>query len=131
MMIVRSFIQSSPIHGTGIFAAEDIKEGQVVWEFNPHIDIRVPTDKALELPPAAQEFLSTYAYEEMYEGQRVLVISSDHSKYMNHADGPNLIQLDRHRDCAARDIKAGEELTCNYYSFDLAAAEKLGGNAPD
>jgi len=55
----------------------------------------------------------------------VFVISSDHSKHMNHSDRPNVIQGDGYFDIAARDIEPGEELTCDYHTFDLDAKLKL------
>ena len=48
---------------------------------------------------------------------------------MNHSDKPNVIEgdPDREENIAARDIEAGEELTCNYHAFDLDAVRKLSG----
>jgi SET domain-containing protein len=50
---------------------------------------------------------------------------------MNHSEKPNLLDLETN--IAARDIQAGEELTCNYYLFDLDADRKLRGKvrSPD
>jgi hypothetical protein len=46
---------------------------------------------------------------------------------MNHSDTPNLYDTpDNLQELASRDIEVGEELTCNYFLFDLHAAEKLG-----
>ena len=38
MLQVRTFIEKSQIHGFGLFAAENIPKGIVVWEYNPTID---------------------------------------------------------------------------------------------
>jgi SET domain-containing protein len=48
---------------------------------------------------------------------------------MNHSDEPNVIEgdLDREENIAACDIEVGEELTCDYYAFDLDAQRKLSG----
>jgi len=35
------------------------------------------------------------------------------------------------QEIAVRDIEVGEELTCNYFGFDLHAAEKLGRDASE
>ena len=54
-----------------------------------------------------------------------ITLCGDHAKHMNHSDDPNLLDLETN--VAARDIAAGEELTCNYYIFDLDASRKLRG----
>ena len=50
------------------------------------------------------------------------------AKYMNHSNMPNLIEVNHDNtsiNVAIVDIKAGEELTCNYFDFDLDAHRKL------
>ena len=45
---------------------------------------------------------------------------------MNHSSSPNVASVfSKDVDLATRDIEVGEELTCDYYAFDLEAAEKL------
>jgi hypothetical protein len=125
MFLVSTSIKPSTIHGLGCFADEKIKKGQKIWVFDERIDIRVSEAEFSTLPAPAKTFLAMYSYAEMYEGQKVFVISSDHSKHMNHSDRPNVIQGDGYFDIAARDIEPGEELTCNYHTFDLDAKRKL------
>ena len=60
----------------------------------------------------------------MVDGRKVITLCGDHSKHMNHAGAPNILSAGEH-DVAARDIASGEELTCNYYDFDLDADVKL------
>ena len=123
MLLVKAWIGPSRIHGIGCFTAERIAAGQPVWVFDPRIDTRLSAAAFASFPKPLREFLRRYGYEEMYEGIRTIVLSGDHARYMNHADQPNLIDGDT--DVAARDIEAGEELTCNYYAFDLDAHRKL------
>ena len=82
------------------------------------------------LPVPAQEFFNMYGYVEMRGGRPVVTLCGDHAKHMNHSDTPDLIDGEPHLDTnvAARDIEAGEELTCDYHSFDLDAERKLGGS---
>ena len=42
MFIVRTSLRPSLIQGLGCFADEPIRKGQVVWEFDPRLDIRIP-----------------------------------------------------------------------------------------
>ncbi len=39
MLVVKTFLKFSPIHGLGCFAGEDLKKGQLVWRFDPGIDL--------------------------------------------------------------------------------------------
>ena len=38
MLVVKTYINKSKIHGFGLFAGENIKKGTVIWKFNPVID---------------------------------------------------------------------------------------------
>lgn len=127
MLLISASIKPSSIHGFGCFTNERIHKGQVVWVFDESIDIRIPVSGLASLPRPAQEFLGTYGYAEMHQGQKVIVLCGDHSKHMNHSSDPNLLEGGDNLELnvAARDIEAGEELTCNYYNFDLDAGEKL------
>ncbi len=125
--MVSTRLNQSPIHGTGVFAAEPIKKGQVVWRFDPRIDLQISENEFRSFPSVFQDYLKTYAYTVMMDGERKLILCADHAKHVNHSDNPNLLDtLDSTQDVAARDIEAGEELTCNYFDFDLEAAAKLG-----
>ena len=127
MLVVRTNLGPSSIHGIGAFAGEPIRKGQVVWQFDPRIDLRFPLSDLSNFPPAVQEHFVTRCYVEMFQGQKVMVICSDNAQYVNHSTDPNLVDSeDGHVEIAARDIAVGEELTCNYYISDLAVFEKLG-----
>jgi SET domain-containing protein len=112
----------------GCFTNEDIKKGQVVWELDHKLDLRLLFSELQHLPEPVQEYLHVYGYAEMFEGEKTIVLCGDHSKHMNHAANPNLLGIGGklNSDVAKRDIKAGEELTCDYYEFDLDAVQKLG-----
>lgn len=127
MLLISASIKPSSIHGFGCFTNERIHKGQVVWVFDERIDIRIPVSELGSLPRPAQEFLGTYGYAEMHQGQKVIVLCGDHSKHMNHSSDPNLLEGGDNLglNVAARDIEEGEELTCNYYHFDLDVSEKL------
>jgi len=70
-----------------------------------------------------------YGHVEMRDGEKIVILCGDHAKHMNHSDEPYVIEGDEDRqdNIAARDIEVGEEMTCNYYSFDLDATRKLSG----
>jgi SET domain-containing protein len=127
MFIVRTSLQYSPIHGIGVFLKEPVRKGQVVWQFDPRVDVAIPFEELQNFPPAVQDYLKIYTYISVMNGRRVMVLCADNSKHVNHADDPNLVDTpDGLQEIAARDIAAGEELTCNYFASDLEAAAKLG-----
>jgi SET domain-containing protein len=129
MFIVRTSLRPSPIQGFGCFTEQPIKKGQIVWQFDPRFDIRIPLTELSTFSPALQEHFRIYTYVEEVDGLEVMVYCADMSKHMNHSDAPNLFDTpDNIYEVAIRDIEIGEELTCNYYVFDLHAAEKLDNN---
>jgi uncharacterized protein len=129
MLLVKTRVKPSKIHGLGCFAAERISRGSVIWVFDERIDVRIPLAKLAGLPPTAERFFLRYGYVEMRDGEKIVTLCGDHAKHMNHADQPNVIEAgdERQGNIAARDIEADEELTCNYYMFDLDAVRKLMG----
>ena len=99
----------------------------MVWQFDSRLDVRIPMQELSSFPVAIQEHFKIYTYVEKSNDQEFMVYSADLSKHMNHSDSPNLFDApDNLQEIALRGIEVGEELTCNYFSFDLHAAEKLG-----
>lgn len=128
MLLVKASLRPSPIHGLGCFTEEPIRKGQVVWRFDPRLDVVIPYDALGTFPQPAQDFLNMYGYVTLEGNSKVIVLCGDHAKHMNHSDAPNCVDafIDGVEvNIAARDIAAGEELTCDYYSFDLDAHHKL------
>lgn len=132
MLLVKTAVKRSNIEGLGCFAAEDIKEGQVVWVFDPRIDLRFKVSELGKFPPHVQQYIAHYGYTENSNGDRCMVLCGDNTRYVNHSDDPNLLEGPNgpNSDIAARDIKAGEELTCDYYNSDLDAEVKLADARP-
>lgn len=128
MLLVRTSVRFSPIHGLGCFAEEDIPKGKVIWRFDPLLDLAIPEESIRNFPPAVSEFLQIYSYAEIRGGKKMYILCGDHARHMNHSESPNLLEGYDHGEStniAARDIKAGEELTCNYNEFDADASIKL------
>jgi hypothetical protein len=120
MLLYSTRIAVSTIHGLGCFTTEDIKQGATVWQYDDRLDRRIPKTELPNFPKGVQEYLNIYAYEEDFNGLRVLTLCGDQAKHMNHADAPNLSEGPLGVNLAARDIAAGEELTCDYRQFDLS-----------
>lgn len=117
MMLVRTYLSNSPIEGVGIYAAEPIKAGDVIWRLEPKFDVFFTESDIEELPPHMQDFIARYSYPHMTK-PGIWVLESDNGRFMNHNEAPNTDFTDFEQGYAIRDIAAGEEITCNYYEFD-------------
>lgn len=120
MLIVKTKIKPSKIDGLGLFADQDIEKGDVVYQYIPYLETIISETKFISLPKFIQEKIAHYGvkYKEKY------YISWDGDQFMNHSDNPNVKDCGRYT-ATLRNIKKGEELTCNYYEFDELAEEKL------
>lgn len=116
MLLIPAYVAKSPIHGYGLFAAAPVKAGTVVWRLERDFDWCLAPAELDAVPVALQERIRYHAY---LDRRGFYVYSSDGTKFMNHSESPNCVDLNDDEAVAARDIAAGEELTCNYKSFDL------------
>ncbi len=110
MLLVKTYIDKSPIDGFGLFAAEAIKEGTRLWEWNWDFDRVVPLPVYKNVP--ANSFIRKYGY--MRKGSWYLCY--DDARFMNHSNKPNIVCLDGY-DLAIRNIRKDEEITCDYSQF--------------
>jgi SET domain-containing protein len=116
MMQVHTFVAASPIEGVGVFTAEPIARGQVVWSFDPMFDRLIPVADYENARPLVRDFLDKYSYPSP-DKPGFLVYETDNGRFMNHIETPNLDFSDNGGATALRDIAPGEELTCNYADF--------------
>ncbi len=117
MMLVRTYLSNSAIEGVGIFAAEPIKVGDVIWRLEPKFDVFFTEEDIEALPPHMQDFIARYSYPHMRKSG-ICVLESDNGRFMNHSETANTDFTDFEQGYAIRDIEAGEEITCNYFEFD-------------
>ncbi len=142
MFIIETTIGQSPIHGTGVFAAQPIKAGTLIWVFHKGFDQCFTQEDLDKLPQNMKERIMDHCYLQPRNGKYVLCI--DNARYMNHSETPNtdsvhvfpegfvpphnsgesLIDIEEGGTIAARDIAAGEELTTNYREYDLDVSRK-------
>ncbi len=119
MLLVKTFLAPSRIHGIGLFAAQRIPKGTVIWRMHPAIDLEL-TDANLEaLAEPAREQIRKYTYLDLVRGKYVLC--GDDARFFNHDDDPcchDFPNAEGGSTVAARDIEEGEELTSDYARFD-------------
>lgn len=115
MLLVKTYLNQSPIHGLGVFAAETIPKGAKVWCFVEGFDRAWSPRQFARLPKAAQEYVAYYGYR--VDGEILLTVDNDH--FINHADDANTYWRDGYIR-AKRTIAKGEEITNSYRLFDHA-----------
>ncbi|MBX4195492.1 SET domain-containing protein-lysine N-methyltransferase [Candidatus Parcubacteria bacterium] len=128
MLMVKTRLGPSKIHGIGLFADQFIPKGALTWRFVPGFDLKIEPDELLRLSEPARKLFWQYAYVDKNNGHYILCF--DDERFINHSEEPNIIQkrIGREvegREVASRDIQPGEELTVNYYDFDKDAERKL------
>lgn len=131
MMLIPCRVAPSPIHGLGLWTVAPVPKGSPIWRFVPGFDREFTPEQSAALPPVAREHLRWFGYID--PSYRTIILSGDHACFMNHGDqsntGVTAEAVSPVTTVALRDLMAGEELTCNYFSFDADAAWKLQGGS--
>ena len=115
-MTVRTFLAPSPIHGIGIFTAEPIAKGAVIWRFAGGLDAVLDAALLLGAPEPIRSYLRRYSYPHHEAADRI-VLDVDNGRFMNHSATPNTDFRQVGVGFALHDIAEGEELTCDYSEF--------------
>lgn len=128
MMLVRTQVAPSGIHGLGLFARDPIPQGSPIWQFQPGFDHHFTPEQFAALPEIARDHTRWFCYVRIPDLH--VILSGDHACFINHAPTPNTGAPQHDADSpytiALRDIAAGEEITCNYFAYDADTAWKLG-----
>lgn len=122
MLLVKTYIKEAfrdgKSIGFGLFADQDIHEGDIIWRLNRVVDKVIPLRDLPLLNELEQHYLKTYAYR---EGDK-LILCSDNGKYINHSNDPNTLDLideDLGSITVAKTfISKDSEIVSDYRSFD-------------
>jgi len=111
-------LQTSTVHGIGVFALCDIPRGQSkIFSQDQSQWIPVSKEEVAELPQHVQERIENHCLfdESHYFIPEYGFNMIDPVIYLNHSETPNVKSIDEGNDFEAlRDIKAGEELFVDY-----------------
>jgi SET domain-containing protein len=103
-------IAPSTIHGVGVFALRDIKEGEVLQlDAIPHA-FDIPYDKFNELREEIADLILGQ-HPQVVNGSHFIYPTTRFLTYVNHSEDAN---YDAIKDIALKDIKEGEEITEDY-----------------
>jgi hypothetical protein len=112
MLLVKTYLDKSKIHGLGVFAGEFIRNDTKIWRFVIGFDQYYSRQKFRKLPKEARDYIKMHGYE--WDGE--ILFSADYDAHMNHSDKPNTY-LKNGYVLARRNIRKGEEITNNYREF--------------
>ena len=133
MILIRTRVGQSGIHGMGLFAVDFVPKGTPIWRFQPGFDHDFTPEEFAALPSPAREHTRWFCFVSRVDGH--VILSGDHACFINHADPPNTgAPADATppvTTVALRDMAAGEEITCNYFNYDADTPWKLGLVPPD
>jgi uncharacterized protein len=112
MLLVKTYLDKSKVHGLGVFAGEPIAKGTKIWRFVEGFDQFFTMKQFAKLPKQAREFLQWHGFR--WEDE--VLFSADYDSHMNHSEKPNTV-LKNGFAIASRNIRKGEEITNDYREF--------------
>jgi SET domain-containing protein len=113
MLLVKTYLDRSKIHGLGVFAGERIAKGTKIWRFVEGYDRAWTPKQFKKLPKAARDYLKEYAYNA--DGEILFTVDNDH--YINHSERANTRWVNGYV-IALVNIAKGAEITNDYREFD-------------
>jgi uncharacterized protein len=119
MIHIKYKLDKSSVHGIGIFADQDVSKGEIIFTASPILDVNITQEQFDSLKEAEQREIRYWGFFD--EPTQKWHVDFDHIHFINHSHTANTTQDFSHPEAylvAARDIKAGEELTQNYLEFE-------------
>lgn len=117
MLLVKTCLAPSDVHGIGLFAAEPIPKGTVIWRYDERIDRCFTRQELDALPELTREFVDTYGYPDG-SGDGTFQLDGDNARFMNHSEQANTDSSGGDGTIATRDIAVGEEILSDYRQFN-------------
>jgi hypothetical protein len=111
LLVIEHYVAPSSVHGLGVFTKHFIPKGALVWRVHPALDREISRAEMEDLPRHVVQNIMTHA--EYLPDRDVFRLGADGGYFMNHSDQANLLDAGDEM-YAARDIREGEELYCDY-----------------
>ena len=116
MMLIKNFVKVSDIHGIGLFAGQNIKQGDKIWEFIEGMDVILPAEVLDSPVESIRAYMRRYTYPHPHIPGDI-ILDGDNGRFMNHSNTPNTDFKTPNVGYALVDISEGTELTCDYGEF--------------
>lgn len=117
MFLIKTEVKASSIHGMGLFAAQSVKKGQIIWEWKPYSQVTFSLAAYNRMRKIEKSFLETYGF--VFEDEWIVPL--DNGRFVNHSFTPNIEYLEIFKNgavkyvyVATRALKIGDEITENY-----------------
>ena len=117
MLLIPTYVAPSRIEGVGVFAAEDVLEGTLIWRLDPRLDRLLSPEEIARMEAVHRAFIHRYGYPYPHDPS-ITVVELDNGRFMNHSTAPNTCFTDPDEGFTRTAIAAHEELTCDYSEFD-------------
>ena len=108
MLKVKTYVGPSTIEGVGLFAAEFIPAGTLIFQEDEYTQF-ITREDYNNMSEIQREFIDRYSY---FNGG-VYKVSMDNDRFTNHSSTPNTIDLGDVT-IARLNIREGEEITADY-----------------
>jgi SET domain-containing protein len=123
MLVVATKIAPSALDGYGLYAAQKIERGELVWRYDPSVDLTITLDELTLLPSRIRDVIVKRG---SCEGGFYLLLG-DGAAFINHSREANTHSIADEANCdtvASRDIEIGEEITEDYRESQSSQALK-------
>ncbi|HTT47860.1 MAG TPA: SET domain-containing protein [Pseudolabrys sp.] len=115
MLLIKTYLDKSPIHGIGVYAGETIRKGAKIWRFVYGFDRFYNRRTLAKLPKQAKNYIKLHGYQ---WGKEIL-LSMDYDGFMNHSDNANTYFHNGYVVARCR-IRKGTEITNDYRAFEAS-----------
>lgn len=121
MLLVKTKVGPSEIHGLGLFADQFIPKGMEIWKFTPGFDQKFTRSQIAAFPELVQ--IKMYKHGWRSKKSKLYILVADDGRYFNHSENANCFSEYQDNEeevvtIAVRDIQIGEEITDNSNSFE-------------
>lgn len=118
MLVVKTYLDKSPINGIGLFAGEFIPKGKKIWIFTPKLDL------AFKNVQVKSKHIFDYLHKYCFKHNGHYILCIDDARFINHSETPNADDKTFPYTIAARDIQEGEEITSDYRELGTTEEDK-------
>ncbi|MGV1098244.1 SET domain-containing protein-lysine N-methyltransferase [Thiovibrio sp. JS02] len=120
MLVVKTYLAPSKVHGIGLYAAEDIPAQTPVWKFNRFIDKIISEKTFLRMCRQVDRCSLQHLLNSTYRRNDKYFYLTDNARFINHSEARyNIAFVDDFTEVATQPIYAHEELLENYLlSYD-------------
>jgi SET domain-containing protein len=115
LLLVKTYLDKSRIHGLGVFAGQFIRKDAKIWRFVFGFDRFYSRKQLAKLPKPARDYINLHGYQ----WKKEILLSMDYDTFMNHSENPNT-HFHNGFVIARRNIRKGEEITNDYRAFEAA-----------